>query len=342
MKFPKKLFALASLSFLNLGTALAQQNTDITVYGRANVSGESQKVGSKSELVLVDNSSRLGIRAEHKLPEGMSVGATLEAGTNFTNGKTHGFFAREATARLSTANMGTIKVGQLAASTAYFATADYVSNHNHDTGTSSDALYDTPAVGNLKNAVSYTAPKINGLQLEAQYGLKYATGVGGTDQNSFNPMSLSANYDMGPLALGVGYERGQNERASSTKDYVSQIALRAFYTQGPWGYGGYLQKSSGTNYDRTAYRLAAMYTQGQSEYHVNLGMAGNRNGVANTGATQMTLAYNYNLDKQTKLYAFYTSVNNKSAASYHPDRFYTSPTAGQDLSALGAGLRYNF
>ena len=309
MKLQKSLVPLASLSLLTLGTAMAQQSTDLSLYGRANVSGESQKVGTLSGAALVDNQSRLGVRANRGLGNGLSVGATLEAGVNFNNGVTNasGFFAREATVGLKSDSLGQLKIGRLPASTAYFATADYVSNHNHDTGTSADALYDGPATGALKNAVSYTAPKMGDLLVEAQYGFKNGTGVDGNDRRTTSPMALSA-----------------------------------FYTMGPIGYGGYVQKSSGTQYGRTAYRLSAMYTLGQNEFHLNYGSAGNRNNEANTGATQLSLAYNYNLDKQTKLYALITRVNNKSGATYNPGRFISGQAKGDDLSSVGAGVRYNF
>lgn len=339
MNYKMKSIAVTALSLA--GAAFAQ--TDVTVYGRANVSLEQQKVGSQSEAVLVDNQSRLGVRAKHDLAGGMSVGATLEAGINFTNGAHNpsNLFAREATANIAGA-FGQVKVGRMPASVAYFATADYVSNHNHDTGTSADALYDFIATGSLKNAVGYTAPKMGDLQLEAQYGLKYGTGVDGTDQRNINPMALAANYTSGPLALGLGYERGDNSATASTTDYANQVTGRVYYTIGAIGFGGYVQKSSGTQFDRTAYRLSAMYTLGQNEFHVNFGHAGNRGGVANTGADQFTLGYNYNIDKQTKVYALYTMINNQSGASYNPGRLFASPTSGQDVNSFGVGVRYNF
>ena len=111
---------------------------------------------------------------------------------------------------------------------------------------------------------------------------------------------------------------------------------------GALGFGGYYQKSSGTSYDRNAYRLSAMYTLGQNEVHVNYGSAGNRAGVANTGADQFTLGYNYNLDKQTKVYALFTNINNKSGAAYTPGRLFVNPTNGQDVNSYGVGVRYNF
>ena len=349
-----QVMALAGLSLLAAASAQAQQSNSVAVYGRANVTAENQKVGSKSESVMVDNQSRVGVRAERGLGGGLSVGATLEAGVNFNNGVTNasGFFAREATMGLSSASMGQLRVGRMPASAAYFATADYISNHNHDTGSSADALYDFLATGSLKNAVSYTTPKIGDLQMQAQYGLKKGTGVDGTNTSVVHPMALAATYEMGALSWGLGHERGA--AAGNSTNSVNQTTLRASYNLGAVGLGAYVERSGGRDnanakaannrgdWSRTALRLSAMYTEGKNEFHANVGSAGKRGGVANTGATQFTMGYNHNLDKQTKVYALLTRVNNQAAASYNPGRVFAGPTAGQDISAIGVGLRYNF
>ncbi|HEY8879644.1 MAG TPA: porin, partial [Roseateles sp.] len=46
---------------------------------------------------------------------------------------------------------------------------------------------------------------------------------------------------------------------------------------------------------------------------------------------QWTLAYNYNLSKRTKVYAFYTSVDDGAAKVY-----------GGDFRSLALGMRHNF
>ena len=341
MNYKMKTIAVAAMSLAFAGAALAQ--AEVSFYGRANVSVESQKVGAVSETAFVDNSSRFGIRAKHAIPNGMTVGTTLEAATNLTTGSTNSkLFAREATVYLEGA-FGQVKLGKMPGSAAYFATVDYVSNHNHDTGTSTDGLSDYPAAFTLERAVSYKSPKMSGLVLEAQYGLK--TGAASQDTSTStkpSPVSLAASYDMGALQLGLGHERGDNTFSAAADDTMDTTTLRAYYVMGPLGFGGYVQKTSGTSADRTAIRLSAMYTMGQNEFHVNYGSAGNRASLANSGADQFTLGYNFNLDKQTKLYALYTQVHNKSAAKYSSDRFFASPTVGQNVSSYGVGIRYNF
>ena len=345
MNYKMKSVAAAALSVAFAGAAFAQ--AEVSFYGRANVSVESQKVGSVSGTAFVDNSSRFGVRANHNIAGGMKVGTTLEAATNLTTGSTNSqLFAREATVYLA-GNFGQVKLGKMPGSAAYFATADYVSNHNHDTGSSSDAIWDYPAAFKLERAVGYTSPNMSGLTLEAQYGLKNGNASGGdTSTTSVSPVSLAANYALGALQLGLGHERGNNGFSAAVNDTMDATTLRAYYTMGALGFGGYVQKTSGTSADRTAVRLSAMYTVGQNEFHVNYGSAGNRAGVANTGAKQFTLAYNYNLDKQTKVYAMYTKIDQDSGTAYYQgnaSRFIAGSSGnGNTLSSVGVGIRYNF
>jgi predicted porin len=59
-----------------------------------------------------------------------------------------------------------------------------------------------------------------------------------------------------------------------------------------------------------------MYTMGASEFHANVGHANKWSNIADSAATQWTLGYNYNLSKRTKVYGYYTKVNNSKGANY--------------------------
>ncbi|HRO54862.1 MAG TPA: porin, partial [Alicycliphilus sp.] len=106
---------------------------------------------------------------------------------------------------------------------------------------------------------------------------------------------------------------------------------------GQFTVGGYYQRNdedvAGT---RNNYRLSGMYALGASEFHVNVGRAAKWSKVADSAATQWTLGYNYNLSKRTKVYAFYTKVDNKAGAAY------MTGTAGADFSSFALGVRHNF
>jgi len=146
-----------------------------------------------------------------------------------------------------------------------------------------------------------------------------------------NAFDLAANYNLGALALGAGY---------SKQGDVNQVGLRALYTVGAFTVGGYYQR------DKNAYvlnggsrdniRLVGAYNMGASEFHVNVGRAGEYKNVNDSDATQFTLGYNYNLSKRTKVYGYYTKVNNSSNAGY------MTGANGVDFSSVAVGVRHNF
>ena len=303
---------VAALATLAAGSSFAQ--SDITIYGRMNVSVERQTLkvpglGSDSETDMTNNSSRIGFKGTEDLGGGLKAGFVIEHGLDPTTGAAGApFWDRESTVNLS-GNFGMIRLGNMPASVAYFATADYVSMHNHDTGTSSDALYSFVATGALKNAIAYTTPNFGGANFAIEYGLK----EGAAD----SPIAMAVNFDQGPLHLGAGYEKLGSDKS---------LALRGLYEMGPFTFGGYYERGSGTN-EVNNVRLAGMYTMGPSEFHANFGVRGDTNDVADTGAKQFTLAYNHNLSKRTKVYAFYTRLDTDIDV---------------DFSSLAVGVRHNF
>ena len=201
---------------------------------------------------------------------------------------------------------------------AYLATADYVSMHNHDTGSSSDALFggfQLPA--RQSNSISYTTPSFSGLTVEVAQSLR--ENVAGAQ----NQTDIAANYDAGPLHLGAGYQKfGDNKL----------LALRALYEFGAVTLGGYYERDDFViQGDRNNFRVAAMYTLGASEFHANVGSAGKFSKVADSKAQQYTLGYNYNLSKRTKVYGYVTRVNDSAAGIY-----------GGDFNSTAVGIRHNF
>ena len=322
---------IAALALVGTSAALAQSS--VTLYGRVNTTVERQKVGSVSTTGLFNNASRFGIKGTEDLGGGLKAGFQLESGFNSDDGSGSGWthptsgmsFARQSEVNLS-GGFGMIRLGNFTPES-YYATADYVSMHNHDTGSSSDAFYQDPVwFGGLstKNKVGYRTPTLfGGLTVDASVSLhEKATGV---NKNGYD---LAANYNLGALALGAGYSQVDDDK---------QLGLRALYTFGQFTVGGYYQRNdedvAGT---RNNYRLSGMYALGASEFHVNVGRAAKWSNIADSAATQWTLGYNYNLSKRTKAYAYYTKVDNKNGASY------MSGAAGDDFSSFAVGVRHNF
>ena len=324
----KRTILIAAVAAFCAGAAMAQSN--VTIYGRINTTVERQDIGGEKTTALVNNASRIGVRGTEDIGGGLKAHFVLEHGFDSDTGaQTSGpssrypqgqFWNREATVGLS-GGFGTVRLGQMPSSEAYFAIADYVSLHNHDTGTSADALYLPTALvfGGLDSTVAYTSPSFGGATFAIQYGLKENSKVD-------SPISIAANYDRDALHLGLGFE---------DFDGLQSLAVRALYEFGALTVGGYYEHNSGSSaalgvssLDRDNFRLAAMYVMGSSEFHANMGVAGDVGDVPDTGQKQFTLAYNYNLSKRTKLYAFYTKID--------------TDVSGADFSSIATGVRHNF
>ncbi|WP_457447405.1 porin [Roseateles sp. P5_E4] len=315
----KKIALVAALAATAAAPAFAQS---VTLWGRINTTVESQKFGSQDRKVVVqNNSSRLGLKGSEDLGGGLKASFSLEHGLNSDTGAATGgttFWNRASWVQLE-GGFGGIRLGKWFPGS-YFATADYVSNHNHDTGTSADALYATQFYTN--NKVSYFTPTAGGFSAE----LSAAAG----ENTTTRAFDVAVNYDMGPAHAGLGYEK---------KGDFTQIAIRGLYEFGPVVIGGYVQRAENTfagvgKKDWNVWRASGMYVMGQSEFHLNFGKADKM--VADDGAKQLTVGYNYNLSKRTKVYGFWTKVDNQSKGNYQ------TGVAGQDFSSLAAGIRHNF
>ena len=304
--------------------ASAHAQSTVNLYGRLNVTVERQKIGNTNDTRMVNNASRFGLRGSEDLGGGMKAGFQLEHGFNINDGRQSqgAFWARQSEVNLS-GGFGMVRLGNFI-SEAYYATADYVSLHNHDTGTSSDAFYADLRGFSGTNKVAYRTPSISGATVEV------AINEGGTGQRTHE---LAANYHAGPLHLGLGYQ----DNAPNNKN-AKQFALRALYEMGAFTIGGYVQRDTdgyGVNFgDRTTYRLAGMYAMGKTEFHANYGHAGDYSRRAgNNEADQFTFGINQNLSKRTKVYGFYTKINDKGTG--------TGSIYG-DFSSLAVGVRHNF
>jgi predicted porin len=313
----RKLVLAASLATLACAPALAQSS--VTLYGRLNLSVESVQVNKGDrQSELADNSSRIGFMGTEDLGGGLKAGFQIEHGFDATTGQAgSAFWGRQSEVNLG-GSFGTVRLGRFT-SEAYYATADYVSLHNHDTGDSADAFYlpISAITDRNRNKVGYRSPDLNGLVLHAAIGLKE-----GTDTDQL--YDLAAQYDQGPLHLGAGFEKLGD---------VKQYAVRVLYEFGATTVGGYIEHTSIPLLgDATHFRIAVMHAVGASEFHFNVGRAGEYSHWDQSDAVQWTFAYNYNLSKRTKVYAYYTAIDKDDVLKAY----------GGDFNALAVGIRHNF
>jgi predicted porin len=321
----KTVIALALLALG--GAALAQSS--VTLYGRLNASAEQQDFNGRKLKVLQNNASRIGFKGSEDLGGGLRAGFQLEHGFNVDTGTQSQtqFWARQSEVNLS-GGFGMLRLGNFT-SEAYYATADYISMHNHDTGTSSDALY--AYLTRNRNKIAYRTPEfVKGLTMEAAV-------LAGEGQGP-RQWEAALNYGNGPLHVGLGYEKSSD---------ANQFAASVLYEFGAFVVGALVQRDEdgwgpglGT---RTSYRGSFAYNFGSNELHLNVGRAGDYSRVADSDATQWTVGYNYNLSKRTKAFAFYTKLNDGAANIYGSNVFGIATTGRKtDFSSLAVGVRHNF
>jgi predicted porin len=312
----KKIAIFAAVAATCFGAAA--QST-VNVYGRVNTTLENQNAGGTKTTALQNNASRIGFKGSEDMGGGLKTNFVLEAGFSGVDGKAQtNLFGRQASLEIA-GGFGAVRLGNWTPGS-YFATADYVSNHNHDTGSSSDALYGFDTFVRASK-VGYFTPNMSGFSGEASTTVNTAAGAVKT-------YDLSGNYDAGAAHLGLGY---------SKQAKLSQLGLRGLYEMGPLTVGGYVQRvtsdGSVNGSNRTALRLSGMYTMGASEFHLNFGNTTKGAEFADK-ANQATIGYNYNLSKRTKAYGFYTTGKKDGQG--------VTGVAGQDFSSLAVGVRHNF
>ena len=331
-------------------TALAQFPAELQIYGRANVSYERITVDgaatSETNWEAVDNSSRIGIRGKRDLGGGMSGFFQVESRVRLDSGG-DALSTRDSYIGLQGA-FGTARVGRTIGPV-YYATYDYISNHNHDTGNSSDVFIAGAVFGNqgfMNNTVWYSSPKMGAFSVDAAFSRLAETRVTpGMSQPSH--LGIVGAYNQGPLYVAASHAETKNTAnlggGVGNKDTATTVG--GLYNFGGRYIVGALIESAKSDQlvgdtKRTYFRVSLMMPVAKHEFHVNVGVADDRLDVNMTdaGAKQWTLAYNYNIDKQFKVYAFYTVVDNETNGNYG---FKTS-TAGVDNKSFAVGARYNF
>lgn len=314
-----RIFVVAALATLSSGAAMAQSS--VNIYGRLNLTLERQEdAAGKTTNVMNNNSSRIGFKGTEDLGGGLKAGFVLEHGFNPDTGTTPSqFWGRQSEVNLS-GGFGMLRLGNFT-SEAYYATSDYIGMHNHETGTSSDALY--AYIGRNINKIAYRTPEfVKGLTIEGAVSAGEGVRDGGVVRA--RSYDFAANYQLGGLHLGAGYEKNGNAK---------QFAVSALYEFGSIIVGGMVQRDSNAygNGDRTNFRGSVAYMLGANEFHLNVGKAGDYSKTTDSAALQTTLGYNYNLSKRTKVYGYWTKIDAERNTGY-----------ASDYSSLALGVRHNF
>lgn len=317
---------------------LAQSS--VQMYGRLNTSIEQQKLGGQMSSGIFNNSSRIGFKGVEEFGQGIKAGFILESGFGSDTGagtnQDRGLSFNRQSELFMESSAGMLRLGNFT-SESYFSSADMISMHNHDTGSSADALYTW--ITRDTNKISYRTPTFSNKWVEIAHAFheKQLSSTGYQDKNTWD---IAANHTGANFGLGAGF---------TDNGYDRQLSLRANYNAAQWRLGAYVQRVEISNQPTGStemwnnYRLSAAYVLRANEFHANIGYADRDN---RKSAKQWTVGVNHNLSKRTKIYAFYSKIDNAANASYGygiNSTLNTGPVStGHDFHSFAMGLRHNF
>jgi predicted porin len=382
----KKLVAAA------LGLAFAApvfaDSSNVTLYGRVHQAIVNQSVdavaggaavAAGSNVALEDYASRLGVRGSEDLGGGLSAIFAYELAIATDNSRNTGLSQSRHSYVGLKGSWGTVTFGQLDGgneSTAplYNQAEKYLGSANNNAGDLANVGGTTNAAG-ATNVGSFSAGTAIQRTQRTSNSVGFKTNVAGVEviarhamngadngqnsavgrENDFRETEIAANYKIGALEIGAGYQDVSLSQANETAANLaggqieSVFQIGAKYTFGALTVGGlYAQVDFGrfpvaTNAGRDdsngQYALSATYAlNSNSGLYGFYGSSERENIARDAEVTQYQIAYYYDFSKRTRTYVGYNNASqeqgvNAAGVSNGPDL---------DTKSFVIGLRHNF
>ncbi len=335
--------SLLALAVLGAFAGVASAQTNVTIYGVADVGVQRTKLdpGTSTWALSSGNQSgsRLGFKGSEDLGGGLKANFTLENGYDISNGQmAQGgrLFGRQAWVGLS-GGFGAVKLGRQF--TPIFIAQDTVDPMG--TGLSGDgsgmsAVFNPYGV-RMDNTINYSFSAA-GFSAEAAYGLGEVAG-----SNSANrQIGLGASYANGPLTLAAAYHDANSATVGSQADartfFLGGVFdLRAVKLHAAFGDNRGDNATGGTAIRNRDYMLGVSAPVGAGNIMASYIRRDERlAGVSNADANYWAIGYTHNLSKRTNLYTSYSTIRNDAGAALG------SGTAGVDISWFNVGIRHKF
>lgn len=337
----KKLIALAVTGAL--AAPLAAQAA-VEVYGVAAISVDHIDNGSKSDLYVSSNESRLGFRANEDLGGGLKAIFSAETTIRLDGTSASKVFDRNTYGGLS-GGFGTVMLG-------YVDSPVKTVGRNVDLfagqlGDSRNLIKQGLSDNRLGNLVAYMTPDMGGFVGT----IGYVAPEGGTDTSAY---ALSGEFKQGPVYAGVAYQSAEGGLVTPGDESESTLRVGASYAMGDAKILALFQTTSDKDgmegKDLSVWGLGASLKVGSGTAKAQVYNADvDDKATIDNGAMMYAVGYDYMLSKNTTIYGVYASTSNDDqgiysmyAGGHTNDAPITAPTAGKDTSGFSVGMVFKF
>lgn len=377
----KKLIALA-IAGLASTTAFAQSN--VTIYGIVDAYvGQIRGDGDHTQTVVNSgglSTSRLGFKGSEDLGGGLKALFTLEyalavdqnatiggMGAGGTNAYFSGTYARQQFVGLG-GDFGTLTLGRQQGIGFNWAVKYETLGGSHFSalGTAQCGSNTRMMISGLcgdnrmNNSIAYVSPSFSGFTAAVNYTqITEETALNSAGKNAARAYVLGLNYENGPVAVGVVYDRHSSDVANTS--YIAPTQSTDWAIGGSYDFG--VAKLQGTyqshKLNETSALIAANADAGQKDkawslgtvvpvtaagkVHVVYSRLNNDSRVDDSDAKVYALAYTHDLSKRTTLYGAYQhSDNNGLSTGVKAFPSLSTVNAGGASSMYGVGVRHMF
>lgn len=208
------------------------------------------------------------------------------------------------------------------------------------------------AGGFLNDLIRYDSPDMAGFRVAAAYGFQTTSGNRSFDR----VLNLNPTYVKGPLTLYANVlsrDRQPGAPGNFTTDY-DQLAWRmgaGYAFRNGWSVAALFDRNRvkgsavpAGSLVRSAWAIPVRYSRGLHEFHVTYGQArpyeAASTPVQDTGASMLSLGYEYKLSKRTAVAASFSTVRNQAQAGY--DFWMPSNVLAAAAGTTGFSSRYTY
>ncbi len=318
----KSLLALAIAGLLPLSVM-----ADVVVYGKANLDLQNSDDGDNSQLQLVSNASRIGVKGGEEVSTGLKVIYQYEYETYIDGDSTQTFGQRNIFIGLQ-GSAGTVMAGKF--DTPVKVIQEKVDQFNDLIG---DMKYVVPGEFRAGNIVQYVSPSAWG-PLVATVAV-----VASEDSATHKDDGYTASVAYTGSNFYVALAAEQNVTAQD-EDIVRLVGR---YNLGDWQLGALIEQATldSATKDANPWLVSARYALNdkwalKAQYAANTADDSDLVGPSfNKDYTTASVGFEYAMAKSTTLYGFYTQ--NKS-----DDEAQSLATASTELKYLGVGIDFKF